>query len=422
MFLDRAKIQVKAGDGGNGAVSFRREKFVPYGGPDGGDGGRGGSVYIVGDRNLNTLLAFRYKRLFKAERGGNGAKANKHGKKGEDLLIRVPLGTVVREVTDSSETVVADIVENGQIVEVARGGRGGLGNVHFATPSNQAPRVAQKGEPGEEKTLSLELKVLADVGVIGKPNVGKSTLLAGISAAKPKIGNYAFTTLSPNLGVVQVGERSFVVADIPGLLEGAHLGVGLGHEFLRHIERTRVLIHMVDGLSPDPLRDVEQVDEELALFNPELVAKPQVIAVNKIDLAEVRQRVLEIGTKLAPLGRPVFAISAVTGEGIGPLLEKVVDLLEAALEREPAPVVAELKVFRPEPRREKVLVSKEGETFVVHHKAAERAVAMTDMENPEAVALLNRQLEKLGVSTALEKAGVKEGDTVRFGKTELVWG
>ncbi|MGE3272482.1 MAG: GTPase ObgE, partial [Chloroflexota bacterium] len=282
--IDTAAIFAKAGDGGNGASSFRREKFVPRGGPDGGDGGRGGSVYLVANPSVSTLLEFSNRRHFKAGRGGNGAGAKKHGKAGENIRILVPLGTVVA----SDGVMLADLSQAGDEVMVARGGRGGLGNVHFMTSTNQAPTVAQKGEPGEERWVTLELKTIADVGLVGYPNVGKSSLLAALTAARPKIADYPFTTLEPNLGVAEQDHFTFVLADIPGLIEGAHRGVGLGHQFLRHVERSRVLLHVIDASVADPVATYEAVREELELYNPTLAARPEVVALNKIDRDDVR--------------------------------------------------------------------------------------------------------------------------------------
>lgn len=417
-FIDTAKIHVKAGAGGNGAVSFRREKFVPFGGPDGGDGGRGGDVIIVADPNENTLAEFRHRRHFKAGRGGNGAGRNKHGARGEDVVIRVPVGTVVR----SDDEVLADLTEPGQRVVVARGGRGGLGNVHFATPTNRAPRIAQKGEPGEERWVTLELKLIADVGVIGYPNVGKSTLLAATTRASPKIADYPFTTLSPNLGVATVGEDTVVLADIPGLIEGAHRGVGLGREFLRHIERTKVLVHVIDATSPDPVKDFANVNRELELFNPRLREKPQVIAVNKMDLPEARQRWSEIEPALRRLGLPVYPISAATGEGIGPLLAKVVELVhQVGQEEMMAAERPQVEVVKPTASVPGFVIEKEEDGFRVRGRLVERLVAMTDMESDEAVAMMQRHLARMGVTAALQRAGVKAGDTVRIGDVELEW-
>ncbi|HBC91428.1 MAG TPA: GTPase ObgE, partial [Pelotomaculum sp.] len=286
MFFDKARIFVKGGDGGNGCVAMRREKYVPEGGPWGGDGGRGGDIVFQADKGLRTLVDFRYKRHYKAERGKHGEGKNRYGPSADDLVVRLPVGTVIRD--DDTGELIADLVQNGQQVVVARGGRGGRGNAHFATPNNKAPKLAEKGEPGEERWLSLELKLLADVGLVGFPNAGKSTLISQVSAAKPKIADYPFTTITPNLGVVRVDDgRSFVVADIPGLIEGAHLGAGLGHEFLRHVERTRLLIHVLDTAGSegrDPVEDFKVTNRELILYNPAIGSRPQVIVANKMDL------------------------------------------------------------------------------------------------------------------------------------------
>ncbi len=422
MIFDEATISVKAGNGGNGAATFRREKFVPLGGPDGGDGGRGGSVFLVADPNLNTLLEFRHRRRFKAQPGGNGGRSRRHGAAGEDLYIRVPVGTIV--MTPEGD-VLADLREPGETVMVARGGRGGLGNTHFATPSNQAPRIAQKGEPGEERDLKLELRLIADVGLLGYPNVGKSTFLASVTRARPKIADYPFTTLTPNLGVASVGEeQSMVLADIPGLIEGAHQGAGLGHDFLRHVTRTLVLIHIVDGTSPDPVADFHAVNAELNQYDPDLLGKPQVVAVNKMDLPAARAAWKHVRQRFEALGLPVYPISAATGEGVAEVLRKAAELLAEARAAEaarPAPAAPEL-ALRPEPVGVGFTVVREGPAFRVVGPRVERAVAMTDLENPEALRYLQRTLSRLGVTAALEAAGVKPGDTVWFGQTELEWG
>ncbi|MDP2952767.1 MAG: GTPase ObgE, partial [Chloroflexota bacterium] len=314
--IDRAEVIVRGGNGGNGAVSFRREKFVPLGGPDGGDGGHGGNVWLVADGSLITLLAFRYRHRFEAERGQHGSGNKKHGKRGEDRIILVPPGTVVHTAEEGGEVQLADLSQAGERVLVARGGRGGRGNAHFATAVNRAPRVAERGEPGQERQLTLDLKLVAEVGIIGYPNVGKSSLLGRVSAAHPKIGDYPFTTTEPALGVVEVEGRRFVVADIPGLIEGAHRGRGLGHSFLRHIERTRVLLHLLDGTSLAPEEDFKKVNQELALYNPALLEKPQIVAVNKVDLPQVRGKTAALEEDLRPLGHPLFFVSALTGEGL----------------------------------------------------------------------------------------------------------
>ncbi|HEV2123720.1 MAG TPA: GTPase ObgE, partial [Chloroflexota bacterium] len=325
MFYDQATITVTAGGGGNGSIHMRREKYVPRGGPDGGDGGRGGSIYMEADTGLNTLLNFRYKRKFKAEPGGAGGEKKMHGKAGADLVIPVPPGTVIKDAATGE--VIGDVVEPGERVLVARGGRGGLGNVHFATSTQRTPEFAQQGEPGEERELELELRVIADVGLVGYPNAGKSSLLAAISAARPKIADYPFTTLEPNLGVVGIADESFVVADIPGLIEGAHTGAGLGHRFLRHIERTRLLLHVVEiaGIEGrDPLEDFERINRELAQYSSELPDRPQIVAANKMDLPEARDRWPAFQNAMKDRGLDVYPISAATREGIEPLLKAVV--------------------------------------------------------------------------------------------------
>ncbi len=414
--LDRVDIFVKAGDGGNGVVSFRREKYVPFGGPDGGDGGNGGSIYLVADASLNTLNHLRRRHHFKAEGGHNGEGGKRHGRNGEDLSILVPPGTVV---TDLDDQIVADLAEPGQQILLAQGGRGGWGNTRFTTATYQAPRVAQKGGPGAEGRFRLVLKLIADVGIVGYPNVGKSTLLAAVSAARPKVADYPFTTLEPILGVVEMGFKTFVMADIPGLIEGAHRGAGLGQDFLRHIERTRLLIHVVDGTSKSPQQDWENVNRELALFNPALAQKLQVVAVNKIDLPQVRERIPQFEEDLKPLGVSLHFISAATGEGTAPLLREVATLL-AQIQAQ-APKETGFKVFKPRPLPNRVDVHKENGLFVVSGARVERLVNMTDMENPDALTILRRQLRQMGVDRALEKAGVQQGDPVRIGRAEFTW-
>jgi GTP-binding protein len=341
MFVDEVAIHIAAGHGGSGALSFRREKFVPRGGPDGGNGGRGGSVYLVADPHRNTLVHFRFTPEFEAERGGQGEGALKSGRDGDDLEIKVPVGTLVfvhdPEVPDSAEEF-ADLTVPGQRVRIAKGGRGGLGNAHFATSTNRAPRKHQPGEPGEERHLRLQLKLLADVGLVGFPNAGKSTLIARISAARPKIADYPFTTLTPNLGVVTMsGDRSFVVADVPGLIAGAHEGHGLGHQFLRHIERTKVVLHLVDvsGASGrQPVEDFDTIRRELALYNPALLEKPQIVVASKIDAVDDPSRVSSLAARAESLHLPFFRISAVTGEGVTALLEAAWPHVAQALEDE----------------------------------------------------------------------------------------
>lgn len=417
--IDTAAIFAKAGDGGNGASSFRREKFVPRGGPDGGDGGRGGSVYLVANPSVSTLLEFTNRRHFKAGRGGNGAGAKKHGKAGENVRILVPLGTVV----SMDGELLADLSRPGDEVMVARGGRGGLGNVHFMTPTNQAPTVAQKGEPGSEAWVTLELKTIADVGLVGYPNVGKSSLLAVLTAARPKIGDYPFTTLEPNLGVAERDHFTFVLADIPGLIEGAHKGVGLGHQFLRHIERARVLLHVIDASVSDPVATYEAVREELELYNPSVAAKPEVVALNKIDREDVRTRVpdlLQQFKEQLPNTR-VVAVSAITTRGVDELVGVLIETL-AALPKEPPRPIETMKVYRLAQSDEGwTLEAEDDGAYRVRGKRIERIVAMTDLTNPDAVEMLQGTLKRMGILQALEAEGVGSGDTVRFGNVELEW-
>lgn len=416
MFFDKAKIYVKGGDGGNGCVAMRREKYVPDGGPWGGDGGRGGDVIFRADEGLRTLVDFRYKRHYKADRGRHGEGKNMHGASGGDLVLRVPAGTLVKD--DDTGEVIADLIINGQEVVVARGGRGGRGNAHFATHNNKAPKMAEKGEPGEEHWLSLELKLLADVGLVGFPNAGKSTLISQVSAAKPKIANYPFTTITPNLGVVRVEEgRSFVMADIPGLIEGAHAGTGLGHDFLRHVERTRLLIHVIDTAGSegrDPVGDFQVTKQELSLYNPVLGDMPQVIAANKMDLDESGKNLLRL--REAYGGEyEIFPVSAATGEGLDKLVYRVAELVEKLPVKMPEAVPHPV-VHRAEPRF-RVYVD-EG-IYHVSGKEIERHVAMTDMENEQAVERLQWIVKRMGIEDELKSAGIKEGDTVKIGKFEF---
>lgn len=433
MFYDHTKIYVKAGDGGNGSSHFRREKFAPLGGPDGGDGGRGGSVYLEATTNLNTLIDYRYRHHFKAGAGGAGIRQKMHGAKGEDIVLAVPCGTIVRDA-DTNE-LLADLVDDKQRVMIARGGRGGLGNTHFATATHQAPREAQKGEPGEERWITLELRLIADVGLVGYPNAGKSTLLSVVTAARPKIADYAFTTLAPNLGVVAVGqpgsgdEFGFVLADIPGLIEGAAHGVGLGHEFLRHVRRTRLLIHMLDGASfeRDPWQDFQAINQELREYDEQLAQRPQIVVLNKMDLPEAQERWPALKKQAQAAGYPVFAISAATHEGTDELMRFVANRLEQIrqeeVERAATQVSPEMvgPVLRPVPE-DAFTVSKEQGVYVVRGKRVERMVSMTDLENEEGMDRLQVTMSRMGVTKALEEAGVQVGDLVRFGKVELYWG
>ena len=432
-FFDRAKIYVRAGDGGNGSMHFRREKFVPMGGPDGGDGGRGGSVYLEADPGMNTLVDFHYHPHHKARSGGAGAGQKMHGAKGDDLVLKVPAGTVVRNV--ETDELVADLTEPGQRVMIARGGRGGLGNVHFATSTNQAPREAQRGEPGEELTFTLELKLIADVGLVGYPNAGKSTLLSVVTAAQPKIADYPFTTLVPNLGVVVVGDPthyndySFVMADIPGLIEGAAQGVGLGLDFLRHVERTRLLLHLIDGLSEkDPWEEFEAINRELEEYSPDLATRPQIVVLTKMDLQEARDKWPDLQRRAEAAGLPAMAISAATREGVQELVNTTAARLRE-MQRDEAEqkklhaveVPATGVVLRPEPE-DAFTVEEAEDGFRVKGRRIERMVSMTNTDSPESMERMERQLRKLGITEALEQAGVMPGDHVHFGKVDLVWG
>lgn len=433
MLYDHTKIFVKAGDGGNGSLHFRREKFAPFGGPDGGDGGRGGSVYLEATHDLNTLIDYRYRHQFKADSGEAGARQKMHGAKGEDIVLRVPCGTIIRDA-DTNE-LIADLIDDGQRIMVARGGRGGLGNVHFATSTKQAPKESQNGEPGEEHWITLELRMIADVGLVGYPNAGKSTLLSVVTAAHPKIADYPFTTLAPNLGVVEVGQPrrgdgySFVLADIPGLIEGAAQGVGLGHEFLRHIQRTRLLIHMLDGasLDRDPWQDFLAINKELSEYDAQLGKRPQIVVLNKIDLPEAQEQWEALKAKAEAEGYPVFAISAAAQRGTTELMQvashRLREIQQEEVERLAAQPLADMQgpVLRPVPD-DAFTVSRENDIFVVRGKRVERTVSMTNQESEEGMDRLQITLEKMGVTKALEQAGVKVGDVVRFGKVELYWG
>ena len=416
--FDRIKIVVKAGDGGSGIVSFRREKFVPFGGPDGGDGGDGGDVIIKADSSVTNLRLFKQRRFYKAANGKDGKSSRKHGKNGGSLIITVPVGTVILNKTQiGNDGLIADLEQPGQQVTTAKGGKGGLGNTRFTSSTNQAPRIAQRGEVGEERSLILELRLIADVGIIGYPNAGKSTLLAAASAAKPKIACYPFTTTEPVLGVVEVGQHIFVLAEIPGLISDAHLGRGLGHDFLRYIMRTKILIHLIAGDSESPAEDMTQVNAELSLFDSTLAQKPQLVAINKIDLLQVQTRLAKIRDTFSNAGTTTFSVSAATGEGVPELMAEVMKILQSIPVKAKITEKMPAKIFRPQPRRTRASVYKEGNTFVVVAPALERIVARIDITNPE----VRRQLDRLEVSKALEKAGVKPGDRIRCGNLEWEW-
>jgi GTP-binding protein len=422
MFLDRVKIWVRAGDGGSGAATFRREAHVPRGGPDGGDGGRGGSIYLKVDPGLTTLLDFRYRHHFKASAGGGGARARRHGKAGDDLVLPVPPGTAVIE--DADGALVADLVQTDQTVMVARGGRGGLGNVHFATAVHQAPRHAQKGEPGEERWLRLELRLIADVGLVGLPNAGKSTLLAALTAARPKIADYPFTTLEPNLGVMELGpedERRPTIADVPGLIEGASHGAGLGHAFLRHVERTRVLVHVVDGSSRDPAWDHQVIRDELQAHDPRLLDKPMLVVLNKMDLPGARAAWPAFEAAMRRAGLPVEAVSASEGEGIGALRSVIAGMLPSAAELAEPPEPAGVVVHRIDTLADGFAVSREGDAYRVRGRRIERIAAQTDFEIEESAERFQRDLARLGIDQELLRQGIEPGDLVRIGAVELEW-
>jgi GTP-binding protein len=418
MFFDEAKIYVKAGDGGNGLSHFRREKYVPRGGPDGGNGGNGGDVILVAKPAINTLIFFSRRHRFIAENGGRGGSNDKTGAGGPELRIDVPLGTVVRDA--DTNLVLADLTKPGQEVIVVKGGRGGRGNARFATSTNQAPQLAEKGAPGHERWLRLELKLIADVGIVGVPNAGKSTLLSVISNAKPKIAPYPFTTLEPNLGVVLIGDRDMVVADIPGLVEGAHMGVGLGHAFLRHVQRTRVLIHLLDGGGENPLADFNQINAELSLFDEKLAQKPQIVALNKMDLPEAQEKWPAVRAALQERGYEVTSISAATQSGTQELMNQVAAIL-ATLPEEP-PEVVETPVYSLEDTVTFAISRSDDGAFHVQGERIERAAAMTYWELDESAARFQRILAALGITAALEEAGVQAGDTVFIGEYELEWG
>lgn len=417
MFLDEAEILVRSGKGGDGVVHFRREKYVPFGGPDGGDGGKGADVYLEVKPTLNTLSAFRHQSRFKAEDGSRGAKQNMTGRSGEDLVVFVPPGTVVYDVT-SGETL-GDLTEAGQRLLVVHGGRAGRGNARFATSRNQAPRIAEHGEPAQERKLRLELKLIADIGIVGVPNAGKSTLLSAVSNANPKIAPYPFTTLEPNLGVAELdNETTLVLADIPGLIEGAHQGLGLGHDFLRHIQRTRVLIHLLDGLSEDPLVDLAQINSELALFDPDLTEKPQLVAFNKIDLPEVADRWPEVEAGLKERGYDSLAISALAGTNVRSLLYQAAQLLDQVPS---ADEIAAIPVYRVTSDPSEYSIRRESKGWRISGEAIERAAAMTYWEYDQSVRRFQRILQTLGIEAALRQAGVQQGDTVFIGEYELEW-
>ena len=430
MFLDEVKIFVRSGDGGNGLVAFRREKYVPKGGPAGGDGGRGANVVFIVDEGLRTFMDYRYQKKFVAPNGENGMSKGMHGRKSKDLYLKVPPGTVIRD-TDTGE-VLADLVEHKQEVIVARGGRGGRGNCRFATPSNPAPEIAENGEPGEERNLTLELKLMADVGLVGFPSVGKSTLLSITSKAKPKIADYHFTTLAPNLGVVETKDhRSFVMADLPGLIEGASQGVGLGHQFLRHIERTKVIVHVVDMSATDgrdPYEDYKIINQELAEYNMRLLERPQIVVANKMDIPAAQENLEEFKAKLAADGEEVdiVEISAFTRTNVDNLLYKISDILDTTdpnmlYELDTEEESMENRVlYKHKPKDETFKITRDDTgAYVVSGPGIERAFLMTDFNRDASVRRFAQQMRSMGVDDALRERGCKNGDTVKILKGEF---
>jgi GTP-binding protein len=422
MFLDRVKIFVRAGAGGDGAATFRREAHVPRGGPDGGDGGRGGSVHLRVDAGQTTLRDFRHMHHFAATAGGRGERARRHGAAGDDLVIDVPPGTAV--IDDASGALVADLVAVGQTAMVARGGRGGLGNTHFKTATHQAPKHAQKGEPGEDRWVRLELRLIADIGLVGLPNAGKSTLLAALTAARPKIADYPFTTLEPNLGVMDLGgddERRPTIADVPGLIEGASSGAGLGHAFLRHVERTRVLVHVVDGSARDPEWDHNVIRDELRAHNPALLEKPLLVAFNKLDRPAAGDAWPEFRTARQAAGEQTVAISATTGMGLAELRDRLAELLPDADTLGAPPEPAGVVVHRIETMDDGFRIERELDAFRVRGRRIERIAAQTNFDVEESAERFQRDLARLGIDEELRRAGIAAGDLVRIGPTELEW-
>ncbi|MFB1099123.1 MULTISPECIES: GTPase ObgE [Bacillaceae] len=422
MFVDQVKVFVKAGDGGNGLVAYRREKYVPLGGPAGGDGGNGGDVIFKVDEGLNTLMDFRYQRHFKAKRGENGMSKGQHGKNSEPLILPVPPGTLVRD-EDTGE-VIADLTKHEQEAVIAKGGRGGRGNSRFATPRNPAPDFAENGEPGVERNLQIELKLIADVGLVGFPSVGKSTFISVVSAAKPKIADYHFTTLAPNLGVVETqDQRSFVLADLPGLIEGAHEGIGLGHQFLRHVERTRVIVHVIDMASTegrDPYDDYVTINEELKKYNEDLTTRPQIIIANKMDIPEAEENLVVFKEKV-PADIDVFPISAITRDGLQDVLYAIADKLDQIPKTEkPVEEQTERVVYRFEESEKPFEITRDPDgAFVLYGEPIEKLFKMTDFNRDEAARRFSRQMRAMGVDEALRKRGAKDGDIIRLLELEF---
>lgn len=419
MFYDYAKIYVKGGDGGNGAIAFRREKYIAEGGPYGGDGGKGGSVIMVADEGLHTLVDFRYRKHFKADRAENGRTKNQFGAKGQDLVVRVPVGTVVKDA--ETHEVLADLSAHEQTFVAAKGGRGGRGNSRFATSVNRTPQIAENGDPGQEGWLELELRLLADVGLIGFPNVGKSTIISHVSAAKPKIADYHFTTIDPNLGVVRVGEgQSFVLVDIPGLVEGASEGIGLGHRFLRHVERTRFLLHVLDisgSEGRDPVEDYEIVNSELEKYNPVLYERPQIIVANKMDVTGAEENLARLREKLGDRVE-IYPVSAVTGQGLDPIMYRSWEMLQQIPAMPLTIQEEELKVTKVEPQ-EPFKVENEDGKWVVSGPDIERITTKFNLSTDEAMLKFLKIIRSMGVEQELRRQGIKDGDTVKIGQLEF---
>lgn len=421
MFIDTAKIFVKSGDGGNGAVSFRREKYVPKGGPDGGDAGKGGDIVFVVDHNLRTLMDFRYMKKYSAERGENGGTSNCHGKDGEDLEINVPPGTIVKDA--EGQTILADLTEEGQRVVIAKGGRGGKGNARFALPTRQAPNFAEPGQKGEERYVVLELKLLADAGLIGFPNVGKSTILSMVSLARPKIADYHFTTLIPNLGVIEIpGAKSFVLADIPGLIEGAHSGAGLGHDFLRHVERTKILIHVVDIASVEgrnPIEDFDKINEELELYNPELSGKMQVVAANKSDLPGADENLKVFSSEMEKRNIKVFKVSAATNKGLRELMLYISEMLDKIPKEVPKPQGEVYYKLEEKNEGKGYEIKLADGVYMITGSFVDRLFMKVNINDSESLKYFQKVLQRKGIIDELKAMGIHDGDTVRMNDFEF---
>ena len=421
MFTDYTKIIIKSGNGGNGAISFRREKYVAAGGPDGGDGGKGGDIYFKVDKDKNTLIDFRYNKKYKAGNGENGSGNHCNGKYGTDLYIKVPIGTVVKDAETGK--VIADLSKEGQIEKILPGGRGGKGNSHFATSTRQAPRFAQDGDKGDEKEVILELKLLADVGLLGFPNVGKSTFLSKTTAARPKIANYHFTTLEPNLGVVKTKNDGFVIADIPGIIEGASEGVGLGIQFLRHVERTRLLLHFIDVSGTegrDPIQDFKTINEELKKYSEKLSHRKQIIVATKMDVVQDTKPLEELEKLAKKENLEIYKISAVTGEGVQELIDHVADVLKT-LPKEELFEADEKMVYTLEDKKDDWTIRKEGDDFIIEGRAVDRLMGSVNIEDNESMYYLQKNLKEMGIDDKLKEMGVCEGDSVVIAGWELEW-